>query len=412
MRLFSALAVGTFGATLIAWSPAVVPALAQVPAQAPFKAGKHYFFFSTDGALNVRDNLHGNARMLLQPRAFETLAPSWNGQYIAYGMPSYGKRSYDVLVLNVSTDRVFPEVLHNARITRAPWTANNKGFLYTRVDTVEHRERIYYHTLGQPQERDQIVYSRQDELDWGYDARVSDDGQYAVFTVSHPQDDHTRIYFIDLDNPGKPSLDAPVVKLMDDFQARYEFVDNGGDSFFLLTYDEAPRGRIVLANTDVTRASRWPTVWDQLSDSASLGDTLQFARTAGEDYVVAVYRNGNKSVAHILTLPPARVTHPVVHSMNRPDGIYPRVNGERIGDDSTAMRGLQPAIAAWRLQRKRSIDIAPGSTIVDMRSVADDPELFYTVKRPDGALVSFIYDVTNGAMMPYDTNTGARVAAH
>ena len=403
MRFSSALAVG---ATLVAWSPA----FAQVPAQAPFKAGGHYFFFTPDGALNVRDKLHGNARPLLRPGAFETLAPSWDGQYIAYGMPSYGKRSYDVLVLTVANDGVLPEVLHNARISRAPWTANNKGFLYTREDTAEHRERIYYHVLGRPQERDQLIYSRQDALDWGYDARVSDDGQYAIFTVSHPQDDHTRLYFIDLDNPGKPSFSAPVVKLMDDFRARYAFIDNGGDAFFLQTSDMAPRGRIVLANTDVTRSSRWPTVWEQPTDSTSGNDTLQFARTAGENYVIAVYRSNTKWSAEILTLPNPTVTHPRVQSATRPDGIYPRVGGTTIGD-SARLPGL-PAIAAWRLRRIRTVSITHGSAVVDMRSVADDPELFYTMKRPDGTLESFIYDVTNGQRAVYDTSVGTSKTTH
>ena len=256
MRLSSCLAVGL---TVLASSPAV----AQTTAQAPFKAGNHYLFVASRWALVCpgRVSPHGDRQSSsCKPSAFETLAPSWDGQYVAYGMPSYDARSYDVLVLNVASGGVFPEVLHNARIARAPWTANNKGFFYTREDTTEHRERVYYHRVGQPQAKDEIIYSRQDALDWRYDVRVSDDGQFAIFTISHPQDTHTRLYFLDLDNPDKPALNAPLVKLMDEFAARYEFIDNGGNSFFLQTDNGASRGAIVLANTDVTRASRWPVV--------------------------------------------------------------------------------------------------------------------------------------------------------
>jgi hypothetical protein len=118
----------TLGLTVLAASS---PTAAQTVVQTPFKAGNNYFFIASDGALYVRHSLQGNARQLLQSRAYGTLTPSWDGKYVAYG---YGT------------------------------SADNRGFFYTRVDTVEHRERVYYHRVGESQAHDEIIYSRQDSV--------------------------------------------------------------------------------------------------------------------------------------------------------------------------------------------------------------------------------------------------------
>jgi hypothetical protein len=395
MRLFSCL---VFGLTVLASSSAP----AQTATAAPFKVGHHYFFIAPNGGLYVREEMRGTARPLLQANAFGTLAPSWDGKYIAYGMPAYNATSYDVLVLDVTTGRVFQEVLHNAIISRAPWTANNRGFFYTREDTAEHRERVYYHRVGQPQARDEIVYSRQDAPEWRYEARVSDDGQFAIFTISHPQDAHTRLYFIDLDDPGKPALNAPVVKMVDEFGAQYRFIDNGGNTFFLQTDDGASRGRIVLANTDVTRTSRWPVVWAETSD------TLRLARTAGKEYVIAVYRNDAHASARVLSFPdPSRIRDELrrqADSARRSDGIRPRIGPPSGGGVLGPVRPTGTGTLIWHLESKREIPIPQNSMIVDMRSMADDDELCYTVKRADGTMESYVYNVKSGRNTLFDTN--------
>jgi hypothetical protein len=388
-------------------SLAISPMTAQTQASAPFKAGDNYFFTARDGALYVRDGIRGSARKLLQANAFEKLAPSWDGKYLTYEMPAPGMTSHDVFILNVATAGVSAEVLHNAVISYAPWTANNKGFFYAREDTADHRQRVYYHRLGQPQQNDQIVYSRQDQPDWRYDARVSDDGQYAVFTISHPQDDKTRLYFIDLDDPGKPTLDAPAVKLVDEFGSHYAFIDNGGNSFFLQTDHMAPRGRIVLANTDITRESLWPAV---LLEG---GDTLQFARTVGEQYVIGVYRNGGRSTARVYSFPDQNRMR---EEMRRRADSVRRAGGDPnyrprnrpMGSDTGRGGAMGIGMLAWRLELKREIPIPMGSVILDMHSVATDDVLFYTVKTEDGAISAYVYNVKNGRSTLFNTDPMVR----
>ena len=363
---------------------------------APFKAGKRYFDVDQSGTLRVRDSEHGVARPLLVVRGPRIVAPSHEGRYIAYADGLPGAEYYDVRVRDVQTGRDLADVLHHARISAAPWSHDQKGFLYIRHDTTDGRERVYYHGLGRSAANDALILSQFDHPEWRYTARVSDDGHYAVFTIAYPADDHTRIYFIDLDDPDNPSFGAPVVKLAQTFNARYEFVDNAGSYFFLQTDLDAPRGRILLANTDLIRESRWPSVIPESSD------TLLFARTAGDEFLVAVYRSPTGGTTAQLFGPedPAVLR---TEMRNRLDSL---TKARQRDDDQRSNRGMTPRGLMGngpliRLLPRQTLPIATGASIVAMNSVADDEQLFYTVRLSNGTLQSYLFDVKNGRNEPY-----------
>jgi hypothetical protein len=378
-------------ALLVGTAPLVTPASAQRPV-APFKAGDRYFFVGSDSALYVRDNATAPARQLLPAGTFATVAPSPNGDYLAYAVPDTG-RAFQVRIRDVRTVRDINEIIPHARITRQPWTRNNKGFLYVRVDTADHHERIYYHRMGDAPTRDAVIYSRFDEPDWSYDVRVSDDGQFGIITVYHTIDTFNRLYFIDFDNPGKPTLNAPVVKFIDEFSTHTTFVDNGGNAFFLLTDRGAPLKALVTANSEVTRASDWHTVVGQSAD------TLAMVRTAGQQYVITVSRGTGPSTARVYAPPSDREVRQQYQKYLDSMRVADRANRGMGGPPRGPMRDYP----MFRLGLKYQIPSPAGSVILDMTSNADDDELFYTVRLPDGALQSFMYNVKNQRNTPFNT---------
>jgi hypothetical protein len=359
---------------------------------APFKAGDRFFNMDASGTLQVREGERGAPRVLLPSGSFSVVAPAPNGRYLAYAVPAAtsgtNSGATEIRIRDVHTGQDLPDVLHRARISPAPWSHDNKGFLYVREDTVGGRERVYYHGLGRAEAKDALILSQFDHPEWRYAARVSDDGHYAVFTISYPADSHTRIYFIDLADAGKPNFGAPVVKLAQAFDARYEFVDNAGSYFFLQTDRGAPLGRILLANTDAIREARWPSLIPESRD------TLLYARTAGDEYLIAVYRSApGMSVA--------RVYGPEDPSILRAE-IRQRIDSLKKArekeDDRRSTRGMGPRGfmdngPAIRLEPRAEIPIPAGADIVALNSVADDQQLFYTVRLSDGTMQSFVYDV-------------------
>jgi prolyl oligopeptidase len=363
---------------------------------APFKRGDRVFSTDASGALYVRDKLDGAPRLLLPAGSYNVVAPSNNGTYVAYALVAPGANSYEVRVRVVQTGRDSPNVLHHATISRTPWTHNEAGFFYTREDPADQHQRVYFHGVDRSETDDVIMLSVPDHPEWRYNARVSDDGNYAVFTISHPIDAHTRMYFIDLGDAEKPTLDAPKVRLIDSFSARYEFIDNAGTYFFLQTNRDAPRGQVVLANTGLTRASRWPTTIPESADS------LLYVRTAGNEFVIAVYHSGERNVARMFGPPdPNAVRKELqqrIDSLRAAHGDERNNGRTRIDrDELLALRSR----AAIRLDPKGDFPIPALSSILAMNTVADADQVFYTVKMPDGTVHSFVYDVRKGSTQPF-----------
>ncbi len=375
--------------------------------ETPIKAEDRYFFKGDDGALYVREGIAGKSQKLLEAGAFDVISPSNNGEYLAY--TSGGTEKADVgqvlHVINVKSGKQ-SDRLGNVLIEPRSWTKNNKGFFYTRVDSADKgRHRVYYHQIGQTQSDDKLVLSRMDQPDWRYAVRVTDDGAYAVITISHSLDAHTRLYFVDLDNPGKPRIDAPVVKLMDQFSARYEFIDNGGPYFFMRTDQQAPAGQVVVANTVVLNSTSWQSV---IPESA---DTLEFVRTAGNEYIIAVSKNSGKTVARVYAPPSARE---VQNEMRRRADSARRAEGTRARTRDRGGRG-EPGVPQadfesrpiLKLNLLRELPVEEGGVIIDMTSVAHDDELVYTVRFIDGTTRSYVHNVKTRKTAFFDKRVGA-----
>ena len=403
----SALIGGVLSAgALVAQAPATLSVSSQTPSiqltspstLAPFRAGGRFFYVNASGELRVRDGDKGIERGLLPAGTFSTVAPSPDGKYVAYAVGPTHSGPYDVRIRDVQNGRDLPDVLHLARISPAPWSHDNKGFLYVREDASDGRQRVYYHGLGREPAKDALILSQFDHPEWRYAARVSDDGNYAVFTISYPSDSNTRIYFIDLADPGKPNFGAPVVKLTQAFDARYEFVDNAGAYFFLQTNRASSRGSILLANTDVIREARWPALIPQTDDS------LLFARTAGNEYLVAVYQTASGAdVAKVFGPQDPAVLRKEIR--NRIDSLKKvrDKNDDKRPVRAMGSRGFMGNGPAIRLEPRSDMPVPVGSTIIAMNALADQDQLFYTLKLSDGTTQSFVYDVTNGRNEPYQT---------
>ena len=279
---------------------------------APFKENDRYFYFQNTGLQNqsvlyVQAGRNSPPRVLLDPNTLSTdgtvalsgTEASDNGRYLAYSISTSGSDWQELHVRDVDTGRDLPDVVKWVKFSGISWTHDNKGFFYSRYDeptsgnkmtNTNRNHKLYYHRVGQPQSRDELVYDRPDQPDWLFGGTVSDDGQYLIITVSQGTDVRTRLYFIDLDNPGKPQIDNPVVRLLDRLDAEYSFIGNRGTNFYVRTDRNAPRGRIVAISIDNPREERWNTIIPENKDA------LVDATMAGEDIVANYLQDAHSSI--------------------------------------------------------------------------------------------------------------------
>ena len=282
----------------------------------PFKEGKRLFYFENSGLQNqavlyVQDaERREKARVLLDPNtlspdgtvAVTAVAASRNGRYLAYGTASSGSDWQEFHVRDVASGTDLADTLRWIKFSRMSWTKDHKGFYYARYDapregtphqsltTVNHGQKLFYHRLGTPQSADLLIFERRDEPDWLVDAEVTDDGAYCVLTINEGTDERDRLYFIDLDNPRHPRVDAPVVRLLDEFDASYEFIDNGGPVFLVLTDRDAPKGRVVAININAPRERDWRTIVPEQKDA------LTAVEVAGNTLIASYLQDAHSSL--------------------------------------------------------------------------------------------------------------------
>jgi prolyl oligopeptidase len=271
---------------------------------APLPAGDRLFFYENGGLENqptlyVRDRPEAAARVLIDPNAFSANGliaivdqmPSPDGRYLSYSVSTSGLAARTLRVRDVKTAQDLGDELHDVKDSSVAWTHDEHGFFYVRA--AQNRETVLYHRVGHRQADDQVMYENADHPDWVYVVRVSHDGQYMLIEARSGTDPRNRLYLIDLDNPGKPNLRAPLVKLFDVDDALYEFVANDGPVFYLRTTKGAPRGRLVAVDINIPDPNRWTTVlretYDPLVEVKRVDDRFVAHRLRDAHSVLELY---------------------------------------------------------------------------------------------------------------------------
>jgi prolyl oligopeptidase len=273
----------------------------------PFKRGDRYFFTRNDGLQNqsvlyTAPALDRPPTPLLDPNALAkdgtvaltATAVSDDGKLLAYGLAVAGSDWQEIRVRDVATAADLPDVVRWVKFSGPSWTKDAKGFFYSRYDEPTEQQRLtkanyfhklYYHRLGTPQSKDVLVYHRPDHKDWNFHGRVTDDGRYLVIHASQGASPKNRVLYKDLSVP-----DAPVVELLMENDAEYDFVDNLGTTFWFKTDKDAPRGRLVAI--DVARPDR--ANWKELIPESK--ETLGGVDAVGDRFFAKYLRDAHSAV--------------------------------------------------------------------------------------------------------------------
>lgn len=179
----------------------------------PSVRGNIYFFRKKKAGegqapLYIKNGLNGEAKLLLDPNklTFGTIQgfrPSEDAKYVAI---EFSKTSNDrciIKVLDVSTGKFLKDTITSERYPYIQtWNVDSTGFWYMRGEPghspkeEKYFRRIYYHTLGQPVENDEMFFGRGLVKDSFPTMSRSHDGRYQWVTV---RDLHrnTQVYFRD-----------------------------------------------------------------------------------------------------------------------------------------------------------------------------------------------------------------------
>ncbi len=254
----------------------------------PFREADSYFFFKNDGlqnqsVLHTQEGLGSEARALLDPNtlsedgtvALTNVSVTESGEYLGYGTAAAGSDWREFHVRRIADGVDLPDRIRWVKFSALSWTRDGEGFFYSRFPeaSVEdsllapnRNQMLYYHRIGTPQSDDQLVYERPDQPEWGFGASVTDDGGYLVIRVSHGTDRRERIYYQRLGTGAHSRLDGEIDRLLDDFDASYNFVGNVGSVFYFVTDLDAPRQRLIAIDVERPDRASWIEVLPEGDD--------------------------------------------------------------------------------------------------------------------------------------------------
>ncbi|XP_016341534.1 prolyl endopeptidase-like [Sinocyclocheilus anshuiensis] len=188
----------------------------------PYKRGKRYFYSHNKGLQNqdvlyVQDSLNSPASVFFDPNTLSedgTVALkmgrlSEECEYFAYGLSSAGSDWVTVQFLKADELTKLQDVLERVKFSCLAWTHDAKGIFYNcyprqhgKADgtetTTNLNQKLYYHVIGTSQSEDILVAEFPDNPKWHSSLTVSDDGRYAVLSITEGCEPVNRLWYCDL----------------------------------------------------------------------------------------------------------------------------------------------------------------------------------------------------------------------
>jgi len=269
------------------------------------RRGDWYFYSYNDG-LQAQPIIYkkpvggGERQVVLDPNtmsddgtiAVMTQSYTKDGRLLAYSVAEAGSDWQVARILNTETGEHYAEELRHIKFTTLSWAPDGESFYYTRFPgdgeypdaPPSTHQRVCLHRLGTEQSEDELVHERRDAPDLGFYTLVTNDEQLLVLHVWQGTDTRNRVHYIPLGGGG-----GDVVRLLDDFDAKYHVIGHEEGRIFILTDRDAPRGRIVSVSTG--DADDWVEIVPEGQD------TLEFAAIVGGRLVTSALRNASHVVS-------------------------------------------------------------------------------------------------------------------
>jgi prolyl oligopeptidase len=243
---------------------------------APERRGDLYYFSSNTGLQNQsvvqrQTGLDGAPETVFDPNRLSpdgttklatfSLQPS--GRHAVYALSKAGSDWQEFRVLDLATKQPLADRLEWVKVSGIAWAGD--GFFYSRypapaagreLSSRNENHQVFFHRLGTAQAADERVYDDPAHPQRFHTVETSDDGRFAVLTLSERgQGKRGNALFVrDLASSDKRFV--PVIAEIGD--SSFDFIDAIDGRLVVRTDDGAPNGRVLLI--DPKQPAHWKTL--------------------------------------------------------------------------------------------------------------------------------------------------------
>jgi len=252
------------------------------------KVGEYILYSRNDGLQNqsvwyIQQGLDGEPKVLIDPNELSadgSVSVGLDGfsndkKYMAWHINKAGSDWQTMYVTELATLKQLPDRLNWIKFGGAAWKGN--GFYYSRYDkpapgteltSKNEYQKVFYHRLGDPQEKDQLIYEdRQNPLMYIYPA-VTEDERF-LFIYKSQGTDGVELWYQDL---AKGMKDFRLV--FPGFDLNYGVINNIGDHILVNTNDGADNYRVILVDPARPEKTGWKDIISEKPEkleSAAMG---------------------------------------------------------------------------------------------------------------------------------------------
>jgi prolyl oligopeptidase len=255
----------------------------------PFRVGDRYFFTKNDGLQNqsvyyVQQGLDGAPEVFVDPNALSPdgtiriglLGASLDDKLMAVSRGEAGSDWSEIRVMDIATKQELPDRVQWVKFSGAAWKGD--GFFYSgyakpapgdELKAKNEYQKVFYHKLGDPQEKDALVWEDKDHPLRYVSAGTTEDEKW-LFLILSEGTSGSEVWVRDLSKK-----DAPLTLLVKGFAYDASPLEVVDGKVLVYTNEDAPNFRVVAIDPADAAKEKWQTVIPEKPD------VLSGAGTAG-----------------------------------------------------------------------------------------------------------------------------------
>lgn len=247
---------------------------------APMKAGNYYFYYKNDGLQNqsviyIKNGLDGKEEVFMDPNTMAEggtvsiglIGISKDNKYIAWSRSDAGSDWQEIRITEIATKKELPDVLKWVKFSDAAWYGD--GFFYSRypapakgmeLSAKNEFHKVYYHKLGDPQEKDLLIFEDKKNPLRYHNVSLTEDQKYLVLYVASGTNGYECHYkATDLKTGGFKAL-------FSGFENKSSIIDHKDGMFYVTTDIDAPKYKLVAIDPVRPEKENWKTIIPESAD--------------------------------------------------------------------------------------------------------------------------------------------------
>ena len=264
----------------------------------PFRKKSKIFTYYNNGSwqqskLFYQEAITDKKKLVIDPNLLSkdgtvsigSVSVSPDSELIAYSISDGGSDWKTWKIKHIKSGDILEDTIKWSKFSNAEWAKDNSGFYYSgysepqkgdEYQELNRNQKLFFHTLGQPQSKNRLIYERPEHPEWGWGTTITEDGRFLILSVSEGTDERNRLFYKDL------KKDESFVELIPDLRAQFTFLGNEGSIFLFFTNLDAPKGKVISIDINHPEENNWKVLIDEQNDVLTNVEIL-------ENYILCQY---------------------------------------------------------------------------------------------------------------------------